>query len=127
MYLAAPVAGKVHDKKAAAAAAISYPVNATLSQDTGFQGYAPAGGWPLQPKKPRGQALNLGQCWVNWIIASVRVRIEHVIAGIKRCRIVKEELRLTRSGISDQVMAIACGLHNWRTTWRRPLPTITLS
>jgi hypothetical protein len=36
------VAGKTHDKKAADAAAIAYPVNATLDKDTGFQGYEPA-------------------------------------------------------------------------------------
>jgi hypothetical protein len=52
----------------------------------------------------------------------VRVVVEHVIAGVKRCRMVKDVLRLTTVGISDQVMEIACGLHNLRVSCRHPLP-----
>jgi hypothetical protein len=48
--------------------------------------------------------------------------IEHVIAGVKRCRIVKDVLRLTKEGGSDLVMEIACGLHNLRVSCRDPLP-----
>lgn len=61
---------------------------------------------------------------LNGIIASARVVVEHVIAGVKRCRIVKDELRLTVAGISDVVMEIACGLHNFRVSCRYPLPTL---
>jgi hypothetical protein len=46
-----------------------------------------------------------------------------VIAGVKRCRIVKDVLRLTKTGIADMVMEIACGLHNLRVSCRHPLPT----
>ena len=60
------------------------------------------------------------------MIASVRIEVEHVIAGIKRCRIVKDVLRLTKEGISDLVMEIACGLHNLRVTCRQPLPDFDL-
>jgi hypothetical protein len=52
--------------------------------------------------------------------------VEHAIAGIKRCRIVKDVLRLTKPGISDRVMEIACGLHNLRVSCRHPLPTFDL-
>jgi hypothetical protein len=45
------VAGKTHDKKAADAAQMCYPPNATLSKDTGVQGYEPAGVLTRQPKK----------------------------------------------------------------------------
>ena len=58
---------------------------------------------------------------LNRIIAGVRIEVEHVIAGVKRCRIVKEVLRLTKAGISDLVMEIACGLHNLRVSCRHPL------
>ena len=61
---------------------------------------------------------------LNAIFASVRVVVEHVIAGVKRCRIVKDVLRLTTAGISDRVMEIACGLHNLRVTCRHPLPSV---
>jgi hypothetical protein len=47
------VAGKKHDKKAAAEGALAYPTNATLAKDTGLQGYEPAGVWTRQPQKNR--------------------------------------------------------------------------
>jgi hypothetical protein len=64
--------------------------------------------------------------FLNQVIASVRIVVEHVIAGIKRCRIVKETLRLTQDGISDLLMEIACGLHNLRVSQRHPLPDFDL-
>jgi len=70
--------------------------------------------------------LSVGDKWLNGILASVRVVVEHVIAGVKRCRIVKEELRLTSAGISDQVMEIACSLHNLRVSHRHAQPTLNL-
>ena len=45
--------GSTHDKKAADAAQIVYPANATLGKDTGFQGYEPPGVVTYQPKKSR--------------------------------------------------------------------------
>ncbi len=52
-YLGPTIAGKTHDKKAADAAQIAYPTNATLDKDTGFQGYEPEGVLTAQPKKSR--------------------------------------------------------------------------
>jgi len=124
VYLGPTVAGKTHDKKAADAAQIDYPPNATLGKDTGFQGYEPAGVLTRQPKKkPKGQVLSVEDRFLNHFISSARVVVENVIAGVKRCRIVKDVLRLTTEGISDLVMEIACGLHNLRVSCRHPFPT----
>ena len=60
---------------------------------------------------------------LNHLISSARVVVENVIAGVKRCRIVKDVVRLTKAGVSDLVMEIACGLHNLRVSCRHPLPT----
>jgi hypothetical protein len=65
----------------------------------------------------------VGDTFLNHRISSVRIIVEHVMAGVKRCRIVKEVLRLTPDGMSDLVMEIACGLHNLRVSCRHPLPT----
>ena len=65
----------------------------------------------------------MGDTFLNHLISSVRIIVENVIAGVKRCRIVKDVLRLTTAGISDMVMEIACGLHNLRVRCRHPLPT----
>jgi len=127
VYLGPTVAGKTHDKKAADEAPIAYPANATLDKDTGFQGYEPAGVLTQQPqKKTKGQQLSASDRLLNRIFSSARVVVEHVISGVKRCRIVKEALRLTKEGISDLVMEIACGLHNLRVSYRHPLPTFDL-
>ena len=64
--------------------------------------------------------------FLNHLISSARVVVENVIAGVKRCRIVKDVLRLTKVGIADLVMEIACGLHNLRVSCRHPLPTFTV-
>jgi DDE superfamily endonuclease len=51
VYLSPTVAGTTHDKKATDDAQITYPHNATLDKDTGFQGYEPAGTQTRQPQK----------------------------------------------------------------------------
>jgi len=77
----------------------------------------------FQPqKKPKGKELGIADKFFNHIISSVRMKVEHVIAGIKRCRIVKDVFRNTKQGFSDLVMHIACGLHNLRVTFRQPTP-----
>lgn len=92
-----------------------------IQQDTGFQGYAPEGVIILQPKKkPRGGELTAEEKAANRELSRVRVIIEHLISGAKRIRIVKEEMRLKVENISDDLMEIACGLHNFRTAFRQP-------
>lgn len=51
VYLSPTVEGKKHDKKLADESHISYPKNASLTKDTGFQGYEPEGVLSEQPKK----------------------------------------------------------------------------
>jgi hypothetical protein len=50
-YLGPTVVGKTHDKKAADEAEMTYPINATLAKDTGFQGYEPERVLTTQPQK----------------------------------------------------------------------------
>ncbi len=66
--------------------------------------------------------MSVGDHLLNHLFSSARVIVENVLAGVKRCRIVKDVLRLTTEGISDLVMEIACGLHNLRVSCRHPLP-----
>ena len=90
-----------------------------MLQDTGFQGFELEHIAILQPKKkPKGKALSEEEKQVNQMISSVRVRIEHVMSGIKRCRIVKDKHRNWLKGFKDTVMEIACGLHNLRLQFR---------
>ncbi len=75
----------------------------------------------------RGSELSHIDKFINKIISRVRIIVENVISGVKRSRIVKDELRLTKENISDVVMEIACGLHNLRVTFRQPMQTIDIT
>lgn len=68
----------------------------------------------------------MGEQFLNHLISSARVVVENVIAGVKRCRIVKDVLRLTKAGVAELMMEIACGLHNLRVSCRHPLPAFDL-
>jgi DDE superfamily endonuclease len=115
------VEGKKHDKKIADEEQIKYPEDTVLQQDTGFQGYAPEGVMIKQPKKkPRGGELTAEEKEANREFSRVRVVIEHLISGAKRLRIIKEEMRLKVANISDDLMEIACGIHNLRNLMRKP-------
>ena len=109
----------MHDKKAADQAQLSFPEGSQLHQDSGFQGFAPEGVIIYQPKKkPRGQELAAADQSRNTLLAHLRITVEHVIAGVKRCRIVKDRFRNTKPRFADLVMLVACGLHNLRATVR---------
>lgn len=119
-YLSQTYEGKIHDKKIADKENPSLPDGIRLFKDTGFQGYDPLGVINLQPKKkPKGKKLSTLDKEMNSIIAKTRIIIENIICGVKRCRIVKELFRNTKDKFDDLVMEIACGLHNFRTEYRR--------
>jgi len=83
--------------------------------------------WCSNQKKVRKQELTAVDKFLNKMISRVRIVVENVISGVKRCRIVKDELRLTKENISDVVMEIACGLHNLRVTFRQSMQTIDIA
>ena len=70
--------------------------------------------------------MSAGEQFLNHLVSRARVVVENVIAGVKRCRTVKDVLRLTKAGIADLVMEIACGLHHLRVSCRHPLPAFDL-
>ena len=114
----ATYAGRVHDKRIGDDAGETFPP-CGLFQDTGFQGYKPEQVETYQPKKkPKGKERTDEEKAENTMISRIRILVEHVISGVKRCRIVKDVFRNTTSQFSDQVMEIACGLHNFRATLR---------
>ena len=119
VYLGPTSPGSVHDKKLADESGLTYPPDALVVKDTGFQGYEPPDTDTLQPKKkPRGRELHPIQKTINQIISRVRVTVEHAIAGVKRCRIVADTFRYWRHGLVDEAMLAASGLHNLRVVTR---------
>ena len=120
VYLGPTSPGSVHDKKLADESGLVFPAGAVVVQDTGFQGYQAAGAKAtLQPKKkPRGRELLASEKARNRLLGHYRVGVEHVLSGVKRCRIVFDTFRNLRQGLVDTVMAVASGLHNLRITTR---------
>ena len=90
-------------------------------QDLGFLAFTLPQVEILMPtKKPRGHELTAEQKEANRAVARRRVRLEHVNSSVKRCRIVKDTLRLLKAGMRDLVMELCCALHNFRlrlTPW----------
>jgi hypothetical protein len=59
-----------------------------------FQGYEPADIMTFQPqKKPKGKELTAEQKEQNTLSSKIRIVIEYIINGVKRCRIVKDLFR----------------------------------
>ena len=68
----------------------------------------------MPTKKPRGEELTQEQQLANQALNQRRLRIEHVNSSVKRCRIVKDRIRLWKEGVRDLVMELCCALHNFR-------------
>src|SRR4029434_6943465 len=119
-YLSQTYEGRRHDKKIVDEENPTYPTDVGLYNDTGCQGYEPAGGKTFQPqKKPKGKELTAEQKEQNRLISSIRIVMEHIIAGINSCSIGKDLFRNTKEKYDDLVMEIACSLHNFRVDCRQ--------
>lgn len=115
LFLSETVEGKRHDKAIADATPYPLPPGSALMQDLGLLGFNLEGVSIIMPvKKPRGGELSAEQKAYNQHVSRRRVRIEHVNGSVKRCRIVKEIIRLLKDGVRDLVMEICCALHNLR-------------
>jgi DDE superfamily endonuclease len=118
-FLSHTYEGKASDKSLAELAGYTLPPGSCLYQDKGFQGFVLPGITIVQPKKkPPGGELTPPEQATNRRIASIRIRIEHAIGGVKRYRIVKDKIRLLKDGIRDTIMETCCGLHNFRLQYR---------
>jgi len=122
LFLSDTAGGRVHDKRIADATPYPLPAGSRLLQDLGFLAFTLPEVEILMPtKKPRGQELTREQQLANQALNQRRLRIEHVNSSVKRCRIVKDRIRLWKKGIRDVVMEICCALHNFRvrlTPWQ---------
>lgn len=116
IYLGETFEGSIHDKTMYDQAALKFPHQwHSLWVDLGFLGIQAAGVEVFMPeKKPKGKQLSKFQKQLNTLIASIRVKVEHAIAGVKRLKIIRNQIRLHAWQQRDRMMDIACGLHNLR-------------
>jgi hypothetical protein len=86
-----------------------------LVQDLGFLSFTLPQVESLMPtQKPRGAELTREHHLPNQALHQRRLRIEHVNSSVKRCRMVKDRIRLWKEGVRDLVMERCCALHNFR-------------
>ncbi|WP_114783958.1 transposase family protein [Botryobacter ruber] len=118
-YLSPTAEGSLHDKALADGLELEFVADKDLLADLGFVGYKPQGTQPCLPVKklPNQELSELGKQF-NQLLASIRVKVEHVMAGIKRVKIVKDKVRLRTELVRNQVMCIACGWQNLRVSNR---------
>jgi hypothetical protein len=114
--------GRIHDKPIADATPSPLPAGSRWLQDLGFLAFTlPQVAILMPTKKPRGQELTREQALAHQALHYRRLRIEHVHRSVKRCRIVKDRIRLWKQGVRDLVMEIWCALHHFRvrlTPWQ---------
>ena len=122
LFLSDTSGGRVQEKRIADAPPSPLPARSRLLQDLGFLAFTLPEVMILMPtKKPRGQELSLEEHRANQVLNQRRLRIEHVNSSVKRCRIVKDRIRLWKEGVRDLVMELCCALHNFRvrlTPWQ---------
>jgi hypothetical protein len=119
-YLGKTHSGKKHDKKIADEEETQLPEGSVILRDLGFKGCNMGINVTIiEPKKkPRNKCLTEKEKEENRRISSVRVVVEHIISGIKRCRCLKDVYRNLKEYFDDQIMEVACGLHNLRNSMR---------
>jgi hypothetical protein len=122
LFLSDTYGGRVHDLRIAEATPYPLPAGSGLLQDLGFLSFTlPQVAILMPTKKPRGGELSLEQERANQVLHQRRLPIEHVHSRVKRCRIVKDRMRLWKEDIRDLVMELCCALHNLRvrlTPWQ---------
>jgi hypothetical protein len=125
LFLRDTYGGRVHDKPIADMTPYPLPAGSRLLQDLGFLAFTLHNVEILMPtKKPRGKELTREQQRANQALHHRRLRIEHVNSSVKRCRIVKDRIRLWKEGVRDLVMELCCALHNFRVRLRPWQPMV---
>jgi hypothetical protein len=115
LYLSPTETGSVHDKTIADEFPLKLPFASVLKQDLGFLGHNPLGVTIEMPfKKPRNSELTFGQKIYNKLLSSTRVVIEHANSGVKRLKMVKDIVRIHSTTFRDNLISVACALHNFR-------------
>ena len=120
LFLSDTYGGRTHDKPIADATPYPLPAGSRLLQDLGFLAFTLPQVEILMPtKKPRG-AVHVGAAKDKPGPAPASAP-DRACQQRKRCRIVKDRIRLWRQGVRDLVMEMCCALHNFRvrlTPWQ---------
>lgn len=117
-FLSKTVEGKKHDFTLLKEEAPpdNMPPKIKKHMDLGFKGMQkqfPEHVVSMPRRKPRTRELSEFAKEQNKKKSSMRVLVEHALAGIKRLRITTDTFRNRKKDFDDQTMLIACGLWNY--------------
>lgn len=107
--------GRRHDKRLSDKSDfVRYiPEDIDLITDTGFQGIQAVHTNTLMPKKgSKKHPLDDADKQNNRLISSVRILVEHAIAGMKRFKVAADIYRNRKPNTDDQFMLLSAGLWN---------------
>ena len=91
-WLSSTYEGHVHDKEICDEEPLSLPMGIKLWQDTGFIGHRPDGIEVCMPqKKAKGKELTSVEKQENKRISGIRIKVEHVIGGMKNAVLSKND------------------------------------
>jgi len=89
------------------------PDDVTKWVDTGYQGIQRTTQNVMMPKKRvKGKSLTKEEREENRTISSIRIVVEHALAGIKRLKCVVDKYRNKKPHIEDELMLVAAGIWN---------------
>jgi len=86
--------------------------------DLGFMGVDENGSTIIPFKKPKGKKLGVVKKQLNKAMSSLRVKVEHTFAGLKRLRIIKDKIRINSYSKRQVLLKIAAAIHNLRIELR---------
>ena len=119
--------GSIHDKNICDNESLEFYKKVLLFVDLGFVGLSSEKATVIIPyKRKKKQELKADQKAFNKVVSSIRVQVEHIIAGVKINRKVKEKFRGRLFAREDTVMLVACGLHNLKTKLKKHIKTYSV-
>lgn len=120
LFLSYSFSGSTHDKPIYDELEISVG-DVPFLLDLGFQGVDENGSTMIPFKKPKKKKLGTVKKQINRAMSKLRVKIEHVFAGLKRLRMLKEKIRIPSYAKRQTIVKIAAAIHNLRVEHRKPL------
>lgn len=120
LILSPTKSGRRHDKRLLEKAGLHHiPPDVAAWVDTGFQGLQRMHANTQIPKKRRkDRPLTDEERANNKVIGSIRVAVEHTIAGVKRLQSTKQVYRNHLPNLDDTFMLLACGLWNYHLSMK---------
>ena len=120
LFLSYSFSGSTHDKAIYDELEIRVG-NVPFLLDLGFVGVDENESTKIPFKKPKGKELGIVKKQINRAMSKLRVKIEHVFAGLKRLRMLKDKIRIPCYAKRQIIVKIAAAIHNLRVEQRSPL------